>query len=106
VNEGRNRKLTFKLMFDYLLNKYTKAGPKDQAMKWPRSLVRQELQEQLKQTKPEAKGKKIVEQVLASASMGPLRLPPWRRIPTMIFWIMNLLLHVMVWKSMLYTYHL
>jgi hypothetical protein len=29
VNEGRNKKPTFKPTFDYLLNKYTKAGPKD-----------------------------------------------------------------------------
>jgi hypothetical protein len=29
VNEGRNKKLTFKPTFDYLLKKYTKVGPKD-----------------------------------------------------------------------------
>jgi hypothetical protein len=62
VNEGRNKKLIFKPMFDYLLNKYTKASPKDRAMKWPRPPVRQEHREQPKQAKPEAKGKKIVEE--------------------------------------------
>jgi hypothetical protein len=29
VNEGRNKKPTLKPTFDYLLNMYTKAGPKD-----------------------------------------------------------------------------
>jgi hypothetical protein len=62
VNEGRNKKPTFKPMFDYLLNKYTKAGPKDQAMKQPRSLIRQERREQPKQAKPKAKGKGITEE--------------------------------------------
>jgi hypothetical protein len=62
VNKGRNRKTTFKPMFDYLLNKYTKAGPKDRAVKQPRSLMRQERREWPKQTKPEAKGKEIVEE--------------------------------------------
>jgi hypothetical protein len=62
VKEGRNKKPTFKPTFDYLLNKYTKAGPKDRAMKWPRSLVRQERREQPKQTKPKAKGKGIAEE--------------------------------------------
>jgi hypothetical protein len=40
------------------LNKYTKIGPKNRAMKQPRHLVRQERREQPKQVKPEAKGKK------------------------------------------------
>jgi hypothetical protein len=40
VNEGRNKKLTFKPTFNYLLNKYTKVSPKDQAMKRPRSPMR------------------------------------------------------------------
>jgi hypothetical protein len=40
VNEGRNKKITFKPMFDYLLNKYTKVGPKDRAMKRSRSPMR------------------------------------------------------------------
>jgi hypothetical protein len=57
VNEGRNKKPTFKPTFDYLLNKYTKAGPKDRAMKRPRSPMRQERQERPKQTKPKAKKK-------------------------------------------------
>jgi hypothetical protein len=57
VNEGRNKKLIFKPTFDYLLNKYINAGPKDRAMKRPRSLIRQERRERLKQTNPEAKGK-------------------------------------------------
>jgi hypothetical protein len=42
VNEGRNRRPTFKHMFDYLLNKYTKADPKDRDVKRPRSPMRQE----------------------------------------------------------------
>jgi hypothetical protein len=42
VNEGRDKKITFKPMFDYLLNKYTKAVSKDRAMKRSRSLMRQE----------------------------------------------------------------
>jgi hypothetical protein len=29
VNKGRNKKPTFKPKFDHLLNKYTKADPKD-----------------------------------------------------------------------------
>jgi hypothetical protein len=29
VNEGRIKKITFKPTFDYLLNKYSKAGPMD-----------------------------------------------------------------------------
>jgi hypothetical protein len=58
LNEGRDKRPTFKPMFDYLLNKYTKTGPKNQAMKRPRYLVRQEHREQPKQVKPEAKGKK------------------------------------------------
>jgi hypothetical protein len=62
VNEGRNRKPTFKPMFDYLLDKYTKANPKDWAMKWPKPPVRQEHREQPKQAKPEAKGKRIAEE--------------------------------------------
>jgi hypothetical protein len=62
VNKGRNRKPTFKPTFDYLLSKYTKANPKDRAMKRPRSLVRQERREQPKQMKPGAKGKKILEE--------------------------------------------
>jgi hypothetical protein len=49
-------KFTIKPMFNYLLNKYTKASTKDRAMKRPRSPMRQEHREQLKQTKPEAKG--------------------------------------------------
>jgi hypothetical protein len=48
--------------FDYLLSKYTKVSLKDRAMKRPRSPVRQERREQPKQTKPEAKGKKIAEE--------------------------------------------
>jgi hypothetical protein len=62
VNEGRNKKLTFKPTFDYLLKKYTKVGPKDWAMKRPRSPMRQERWERLKQTKLEAKGKGIWEE--------------------------------------------
>jgi hypothetical protein len=62
VNEGRNKKPTFKPTFDYLLNKYTKVGPKDQAMKWSRSPIRQERREQLKQAKPKANGKGITEE--------------------------------------------
>jgi hypothetical protein len=62
VNEGRNKKFTFKPMFDYVLNKYTKAGPKGWAMKRPRSLMRQEHREQRKQTKPKAKGKRVTEE--------------------------------------------
>jgi hypothetical protein len=58
VNEGRDKRHTFKPTFDYLLNKYTKVGPKDRAMKWPRPPVRQERREQPKQVKPKAKGKK------------------------------------------------
>jgi hypothetical protein len=58
LNEGRNIKPTF----DYLLNKYTKAGPKHQAMKRPRPSTRQESREQPKQMKPKAKGKKIAEE--------------------------------------------
>jgi hypothetical protein len=58
VNEGRDKRPTFKPTFDYLLNKYTKASPNDRAMKWPRPPVRQEHREQPKQVKPEAKGKK------------------------------------------------
>jgi hypothetical protein len=62
VNEGKNRKLIVKPAFDYLLNKYTRTGPKDRTMKWPRPLVRQERREQPKQAKPEAKGKRITEE--------------------------------------------
>jgi hypothetical protein len=62
VNEERNKKLTFKLTFDYLLNNYTKTGPKDLAMKRLRSPMRQECRERLKQTKPEAKGTGIAEE--------------------------------------------
>jgi hypothetical protein len=58
VKEGRDKRPTFKPTFDYLLNKYTKAGPMDRAMKGPRPPVRQERREQPKQVKPEAKGKK------------------------------------------------
>jgi hypothetical protein len=32
------------------------------------------------------------------ATTGLLRPPPWRRIPMMISWIMNLLLHMTTWK--------
>jgi hypothetical protein len=60
VNKGRNRKPTFKPTFDYLLNKYTNAGPKDWAIEWPRSPMRQEHRVHLKQAKPKAKEKKIV----------------------------------------------
>jgi hypothetical protein len=60
--QRRNRKPTFNPTFDYLLSKYTKADLKDQAIKRPRSPVRQEHREQLKQTKPGAKGKKIAEE--------------------------------------------
>jgi hypothetical protein len=59
VNEGGNKKLTFKPTFDYLLNKYTKAGPKDWAMKRLRPTMRQERREHPKQAKPETKGKRI-----------------------------------------------
>jgi hypothetical protein len=59
VNEGRSRKPTFKPMFDYLLSKYIKVSPKDWAMKRSRSPVKQEHREQLRQTKPGAKGKKV-----------------------------------------------
>jgi hypothetical protein len=45
VNEGRNMKLVFKPTFDYLLNKYTKAGPKDRTMKRLRSPIRKERRE-------------------------------------------------------------
>jgi hypothetical protein len=62
VNEGRNKKHAFKPTFDYLLNKYTKAGPKDRAMKRSRSPVCQERREQPKQMKPKAKGKGIAEE--------------------------------------------
>jgi hypothetical protein len=62
VNEGSNRKPRFKPTFNYLLNKYTKAGSKDRAMKRARFPVRQERWEQPKQTKPEAKGRKIAEE--------------------------------------------
>jgi hypothetical protein len=58
VNKGRNRKPTF----HYLLNMYTKADPKDRAMKRPRPLVRQERRERPKQAKLKAKGKKIAEE--------------------------------------------
>jgi hypothetical protein len=63
LNEWRNKKLTFKPIFDYLLNKYIKAGPKDRATKWSRSSMRQERREQPKQTKPKAKGNGIAEEV-------------------------------------------
>jgi hypothetical protein len=59
VNEERNKKTTFKPMFDYLLNKYTKAGQKDRAMKRPRSPIRQERRKQLKQAKPTAKEREL-----------------------------------------------
>jgi hypothetical protein len=59
VKDGRNKKPTFKPTFNYLLNKYTKAGPKDRAMKRPRSPIRQERREQSKQAKPKVKGKGI-----------------------------------------------
>jgi hypothetical protein len=62
VNEGRNKKLIFKPTFDYLLDKYTKASPKDRAVKRPRSPMMQECREHLKQAKPEAKGKGITEE--------------------------------------------
>jgi hypothetical protein len=62
VNEGRNKKLTFKPTFDYLLNKYTKADSMDRAMKRPRSPLRQECREQPEQAKPEAKGKRIAKE--------------------------------------------
>jgi hypothetical protein len=62
VNEGRNKKPTLKPMFNYLLNKYTNADPKDQVMKRPRSPIRQERREQLKQGIPKAKGKGIAEE--------------------------------------------
>jgi hypothetical protein len=62
--EGERRegkKLAFKPTFDYLLNKYTKAGLKDRVMKRPRSPLRQDRREQPKQAKPEAKGKKVAD---------------------------------------------
>jgi hypothetical protein len=40
-------------------DKYTKAGPKDRAMKRPRSPIRQEHQERPKQMKAEAKGREL-----------------------------------------------
>jgi hypothetical protein len=55
VNDGKNKKLTFKPTFNYLLDKYTKAYPKDQAMKRPTPLMRQEHREHPKQAKPKAK---------------------------------------------------
>jgi hypothetical protein len=63
MNKGRNKKLTFKPTFDYLLNKYTKVGSKDQAMKRSRSPMRQDRREQPKQAKPEAKGKRVAVEV-------------------------------------------
>jgi hypothetical protein len=42
VIKGMNRKPTFNPTFDYLLNKYTKADPKDRSIKRATSLVRQE----------------------------------------------------------------
>jgi hypothetical protein len=63
MNEGRNKKLAFKPTFDYLLKKYTKAGPKDRVMKRPRSPMRQDRREQPKQVELEAKGKKFVAEV-------------------------------------------
>jgi hypothetical protein len=62
VVEGRNKKPTCKPTFDYLLNKYNKVGLKAQAVKWPRSPMRQECREQPKQMKPKAKGKEIAGQ--------------------------------------------
>jgi hypothetical protein len=62
VNEGRNKKLTFKPTFDNLLDKYTKAGPKDRAMKRLRPPIRQESREHPKQAKPEAIGKGITKE--------------------------------------------
>jgi hypothetical protein len=62
VNKGRNKKLTFKPTFNYLLDKYTKAGPKDRAVKRPRPPMRQEHQEHPKQAKPDVKGKGITEE--------------------------------------------
>jgi hypothetical protein len=62
VNKGRNKKLILKPMFDYLLNKYTKAGPKDRAIKRSRFPIKQECREQPKQAKPKAKGKGITEE--------------------------------------------
>jgi hypothetical protein len=62
VNEGRNKKLVFKPTFDYLLNKYTEASPKDRAMKRSRSPLRQERRERPKQMKPGAKGKGAAEE--------------------------------------------
>jgi hypothetical protein len=62
VNERRNKKPIFRPTFDYLLNKYTKAGPNDRDMKRPRSSMRQEHREQPKQAKPKARVKKIAEE--------------------------------------------
>jgi hypothetical protein len=61
VNKGRNKKLTFKPTFDYLLDKYTKADPKDRAVKRPRPLMRQDRREHPKQAKLEAERKGIIE---------------------------------------------
>jgi hypothetical protein len=63
MNKGRNKKFAFKPTFDYLLNKYTKVGSKDQAMKRSRSLMRQDRREQPKQAKPEAMGKRVAVEV-------------------------------------------
>jgi hypothetical protein len=62
VNKWRNKKLTFKPTFDYLLDKYTKASPKDQAMKWLKPPMMRECREHPKQAKLEAEGKGITEE--------------------------------------------
>jgi hypothetical protein len=62
VNKGRNKNPTLKPMFDYLLNKYTQDGLKDRDVKRPRYSMSQGHREQLKQTKPEAKEKRVAEE--------------------------------------------
>jgi hypothetical protein len=62
VNKGMNKKLTFKPTFIFLLDKYTKVGPKDQTMKRLRPPMRQEHREHPKQAKPEAEGKGITKE--------------------------------------------
>jgi hypothetical protein len=63
VNKERDKKIRVKPTFDYLLlDKYTKAGPKDRALKLPRPSMRQECWEHLKQAKPEVEGKGITEE--------------------------------------------
>jgi hypothetical protein len=63
VNKERDKKIRVKPTFDYLLlDKYTKAGPKDRALKLARPSMRQECWEHLKQAKPEVEGKGITEE--------------------------------------------